>query len=77
MSVESANRFLHAAAQDQSLRDQFAAVQSPDDFLETSQHLGYDFTLSELKAAVNAKSQNIVLRRNTGVWKWLREVKWV
>jgi predicted ribosomally synthesized peptide with nif11-like leader len=77
MSVESANRFLHAISQDQSLRDKFAAVQSSGEFLQTSQHLGYDFTLSELRAVVSAESEGVVIRRNTGIWKWLREVKWI
>jgi predicted ribosomally synthesized peptide with nif11-like leader len=77
MSVESANRFLNAISQDQSLRDQFATVQSSDEFMQTSERLGYSFTLAELKTVVNAQSEGVVVRRNTGVWKWLREVKWV
>jgi predicted ribosomally synthesized peptide with nif11-like leader len=77
MSRESATRFLEAAAQDEALRDKFAGVTCPDEFLKISQQLGYSFTTDELMALVREQSEGILVRRNTGVWKWLRNINWV
>jgi predicted ribosomally synthesized peptide with nif11-like leader len=77
MSVKSASRFLCAASQDQRLRDKFVNVQSPDDFVQISHRLGYSFTAVELKAVVSEYSNGVILRRHTGVWKWLRDVRWM
>lgn len=77
MSVESATRFLRVIAQDQSVREKFALVSSPEDFIRVSNELGYCFTTSELKAVIQEQSQGVLLRRSTGVWKWLRSVNWV
>jgi predicted ribosomally synthesized peptide with nif11-like leader len=77
MSVESATRFLKAAAQDESIRERFEAVRSPEDFLKISDQLGYCFTTAELKEIVAEQSKGIVVRRSTGVWKWLRNVNWL
>jgi predicted ribosomally synthesized peptide with nif11-like leader len=77
MSVKSATRFLCAASHDQTLRDRFLSVQSPDEFVGLSDRLGYCFTTTELKTIISEQSQGVVYRRPTGVWKWLREVRWM
>ncbi len=77
MSIESANRFLEAVSQDESLRDKFQSVASPTDFLRISEQMGYSFTTDELMELVKSRSEGIVVRRNTGVWKWLRHINWV
>lgn len=77
MSVESATRFLRAIAQDESIRERFDAVRSPDEFLKISDQLGYCFTTAELKEIVAEQSKDVVVRRSTGVWKWLRNVNWL
>lgn len=77
MSAQSAARFLFAATHDQSLRNCFTAVQSPDEFVHVSQRLGYRFTKAELKTLVCEHSQDVLCRRSTGVWKWLRDVNWM
>lgn len=76
MSIESANRFLNAAAQDEQLRAYFNAVSGSEEFLLISQDLGYFFTAPELAAAIAAQSQGIFYRRTTGVWRWLRSLNW-
>jgi predicted ribosomally synthesized peptide with nif11-like leader len=77
MSIESATRFLEAVAHDEALRDKFTDVQNPEDFLRVSEQLGYSFTTEELMAIAKEQSQGVELRRNTGVWKWLRHVNWL
>jgi predicted ribosomally synthesized peptide with nif11-like leader len=77
MSIESANRFLEAVASDEALRSKFEQVDGPDDFLRISEQLGYSFTTAELMALAKEQSMGISVRRSTGVWKWLRGVKWV
>lgn len=77
MSVESATRFLRAAAQDQSIREKFDTVTSPEDFLKVSHALGYCFTVPELREIVSEQSKGVMLRRPTGVWKWLRSINWI
>jgi predicted ribosomally synthesized peptide with nif11-like leader len=77
MSIESANRFLEAIAYDDALREKFAAVQNPEDFLRLTEQLGYCFTADELLLLAKEQSQGITLRRHTGVWRWLRQVQWM
>lgn len=77
MSLESANRFLEAAAHDEELRERFDTVQSPDEFMKVIEQLGYSFTSEELMTLAREQSQGVLVRRNTGVWKWLRNIKWV
>ena len=77
MSVESATRFLTAAAHDQILREKFTFAASPEEFLKISDQLGYCFTIVELEQLIRDSSQGVVVRRSTGVWKWLRSVNWV
>lgn len=77
MSLESATRFLSAVSQDELLREKFETAADPRDFLHISQQLGYSFTTEELMEVVKAQSQGVVVRRNTGVWKWLRHINWV
>ena len=77
MSIESANRFLEAVAYDETLRDRFESVTNPDDFLRITEQLGYSFTTDELMALAKEQSQGVIVRRSTGVWKWLRSISWV
>ncbi|MCL6435362.1 MAG: Nif11-like leader peptide family natural product precursor [Leptolyngbyaceae cyanobacterium HOT.MB2.61] len=77
MSIESANRFLEAVAYDETLRSKFEGVSSPEDFLRITEQLGYSFTTEELMAIAKEQSQGVTIRRSTGVWKWLRSVKWI
>ena len=77
MSIESANRFLEAVAHDEALRSKFEGVTGPDDFIRVTEKLGYSFTTDELMAIAREQSQGVQVRRSTGVWKWLRGIKWV
>lgn len=77
MSAKSAARFLCAATHNQSLRERFLSVSSPEEFVNLSQQLGYCFTATELKTIVSERSHGVILRRPTGVWKWLRDVNWM
>jgi len=77
MSIESASRFLEAVAYDETLRDKFEQVQSPEEFLRISRQLGYSFTTEELLGLAKDQSQGIIVRRHTGVWRWLRSVHWM
>ncbi|MBE9029871.1 Nif11-like leader peptide family natural product precursor [filamentous cyanobacterium LEGE 11480] len=77
MSAKSAERFLCAVSQDQWLRDRFNEIESPDEFVRLSHQLGYCFTAAELKTIISEQSQGVILRRHTGVWKWLRDVQWM
>jgi len=77
MSIESANRFLEAVSYDETLRDKFDDVTSPEEFLSLIEQLGYSFTTDELMTIAKEQSQGILVRRHTGVWKWLRGIRWV
>ena len=77
MSKESVTQFLEVAAQDESVRHWFQQVTCPEEFLRVSEQLGYRFTIDELRAIAREQSQGVLVRRSTGVWKWLREVHWV
>ncbi|QZZ22843.1 Nif11-like leader peptide family natural product precursor [Leptothermofonsia sichuanensis E412] len=77
MSIESANRFLEAVADDEELRNKFEGVSNPEDFLRVTEQLGYSFTTDELMAIAREQSQGVTIRRGTGVWRWLRTIKWV
>jgi len=77
MSIESANRFLEAVSSDDTLREKFDDVTSPEEFLNIIEQLGYSFTTEELMAIAREQSQGIYVRRHTGVWKWLRGIRWV
>ena len=77
MSLESATRFLEAAAHNEELRERFESVQSPEDFMRVIEQLGYSFTTAELMSLAREQSQGVSVRRHTGVWKWLRQINWV
>ncbi len=77
MSLESATRFLEAAAHNEELRDRFESVQSPEEFMHVIEQLGYSFTTAELMSLAREQSQGVSVRRHTGVWKWLRQINWV
>lgn len=77
MSRESATRFLQAAAHDQRIREQFAAVRSQEEFFQTSKRLGYRFNTIELMQVLMEHNQGATLRRKTGVWRWMRNLPWI
>lgn len=77
MSLENANLFLESAAQDAKLRAKFETATNPEEFIKVASESGYEFTTEELKEAVTELSKGVILRRKTGVWPWLRTVKWV
>ncbi len=77
MSIESANRFLKAVSNDEELRERFESVTCPDEFVRMTEQLGYSFTTDELLAVAKEQSEGVLVRRSTGVWKWLRQVHWV
>jgi predicted ribosomally synthesized peptide with nif11-like leader len=77
MSIESATRFLDAVTDDEVLRHQFDYAQTPEDFLSLAQEMGFSFTTRELAQVVLDSSTGVEIRRSTGVWKWLRQMKWV
>jgi predicted ribosomally synthesized peptide with nif11-like leader len=77
MSIESATRFLEAVAYDETLRSKFDGVDGPEEFLRTTEKLGYSFTTDELMTIAHEQSQGVEIRRSTGVWKWLRRINWV
>jgi predicted ribosomally synthesized peptide with nif11-like leader len=76
MSIESATRFLDAVTDNEVLRHQFDYAQTPEDFLSLAQEMGFSFTTYELTQVVLEGSRGIEIRRITGVWKWLRQMKW-
>jgi predicted ribosomally synthesized peptide with nif11-like leader len=77
MSKESACQFLEAATYDPALRERFQEVASPEEFVKVARELGYALTTEELKDVVKEHSEGVILRRQTGVWPWLRKVKWI
>ena len=79
MSKESVDKFLTAIVSDTNneIRGKFADVTNPQEFITKCQELGYIFTTDELKAVLEDKSEGVEVRRNTGVWKWLRQYNWL
>jgi len=77
MSKESAKQFLREAVRNMSLREQFADVRTPKEFIDMASTLGYSFTTEELEAIVKEASQGVEIRRPTGIWPWLRTVPWI
>ncbi len=77
MSIDNADRFLIAAAQNEEIRHYFQTVKNPQEFADMARSLGYEFSPDDLKMAVAEHSQNVNQRRHTGVWEWLRTVPWI
>lgn len=77
MSKESASQLLEAATRNADLRKQFQAVANPDEFVKVASELGYPLTTDELKEVVKEHSEGVILRRQTGIWPWLRSVRWI
>lgn len=77
MSKKNVTQFLADAAQNRALREKFQAATSREEFLSIAQQLGYDFTTEELQNVIHNCSEGIEVRRNTGVWPWLRSVCWI
>lgn len=74
MSSEQVLRFLEDAAASRTLRDKFSAVTDASDFLLIAQRSGYAFTSEEFIATIAQLSKDAPVRRQTGVWRWLRSI---
>ncbi|NES94288.1 MAG: Nif11-like leader peptide family natural product precursor [Desertifilum sp. SIO1I2] len=77
MSIESASRFLEDVTYRTELREKFRSAGNPHEFVKVAQELGYDFTTEELHEVVSEHSKGVTVRRQTGVWQWLRTVNWM
>lgn len=77
MSRESADLFLEAATQDTILREKLKTAGNPEEFAKIAEALGYSFTSQELKSIIKENSEQVTLRRKTGIWPWLRQVTWI
>jgi predicted ribosomally synthesized peptide with nif11-like leader len=77
MSQENAIKFLTEVTHKDDLRIQFQEVKNRDEFIDTCQKLGYDFTHEELVTVIKEHSIGILVRRKTGLWVWLRQVSWL
>ncbi|MBE9226582.1 Nif11-like leader peptide family RiPP precursor [Phormidium sp. LEGE 05292] len=77
MTKESAHKFLEDATRDFALRDKMKEASNPDDFIKIAEKLNYSFTTQELKDVISEYSENVTMRRHTGVWPWLRDVHWI
>jgi len=77
MSKKNVTQFLADAAQNRDLREKLQTANSSEEFLNIAQQLGYNFTTEELQNVIHHYSQGIEVRRNTGIWPWLRSVNWV
>lgn len=77
MSIESASQFLEDAAYNSRIRAKFNKAANPLEFVKVAQELGYDFTTEELQEVVQEHSKGVTVRRQTGVWQWLRSVNWI
>jgi hypothetical protein len=77
MSSENAIQFLLDITHKEEIRNQFNDVDNPDDFMSKCHDLGYDFNHEELQTVIHTYSKDVHLRRETGVWTWLRKVNWI
>lgn len=77
MPRKNVTQFLQAVSQDTALRDNFKAAANPQEFIKIVEELGYTFTTKDLQAVVKEYSEGGVLRRQTGIWPWLRSVNWI
>lgn len=76
MSKKNAIQFLADAAQNRTLRETLETATNAQQFLNIAHQLGYTFTTEDLSNAIHDSSEGIKVRRNTGVWPWLRHVHW-
>lgn len=77
MSIESATQFLKDVNWSWDLREKFQDVATPEEFINVAAQLGYDFTTEELANVVHQHSEGVKIRRDYGVWAWLRTVNWI
>jgi len=77
MAKESAYKFLEDATSDFSLREKMTAAINPEEFIKMTETLGYNFTNQELRDVISENSENVTMRRQTGIWPWLRHVNWI
>ncbi|AZB72197.1 Nif11-like leader peptide family natural product precursor [Synechococcus elongatus] len=74
MSSDQVLRFLEDAAISKELRDKFSAVSDASEFLLVAQRSGYAFTSEEFIHTIAELSKDVPIRRQTGVWRWLRTI---
>lgn len=77
MTKKNANQFLIDAAQNRTLRESLEKATNAEEFLNITRQLGYTFTTEELSEVIHDSSEDVKVRRNTGVWPWLRHVHWI
>ena len=77
MTKESAHKFLEDATRDFTLREKMKEASSPEDFIKIAEKLNYNFTSQELRDVISEYSENVTMRRHTGIWPWLRDVNWI
>lgn len=77
MYNKSVNIFFKDAAQNANLRERFKLTANQKEFMQTALELGYTFTIEMLVSVVQEHSEGVVLRRQTGIWPWLRSVNWI
>ncbi len=77
MYNKNVNIFLKDAAQDPNLRERCKLAASQKEFIKVASDLGYTFTIEMLASVVQEHSEGVVLRRQTGIWPWLRSVNWI
>ncbi len=77
MSKKNASQFLTDAAQNRTLRENLETATNAEEFLNIARQLGYSFTTEELREVIHDCSEGVKVRRNTGVWPWLRNVHWI
>ncbi len=77
MRKKNASQFLADAAQNRTLRETLETATNAEDFLDIAHQLGYTFTKEDLSNVIHDCSEGIKVRRNTGVWPWLRNVNWI
>lgn len=77
MSKKNASQFLTDATENRTLRETLETAANAQEFLNIAHQLGYTFTTEELNSVIHDCSDGINLRRNTGVWPWLRSVNWI
>lgn len=77
MSKENAEKFLSDLLHHPELRPQLEVADNPKEFLHIARNMGYEFSTDELEAVAHAHSQDVHQRRHSGIWPWLRKVKWI
>lgn len=77
MSKKNASQFLADTAQNRTLRETLGTANNAEEFLNIARQLGYTFTTDELSKVIHDYSEGLKVKRNTGIWFWLRNVNWI